>query len=308
MTEFSPHCSMTLIINTLPYEFLPHPLLADEVYKVVREQAVTYQLRRQVDNTLWALKVSNPGYRSPQIERKTEQLRRYVHLSGLQVARRICLTRSRFPELISLHPGLEYALLMPWIEGKTWAGYMDDAAASANYTQQDAQELALTTAHVLWSLETNHLVHADIAGDNVIIINFRHIELIDLENLCEQGSTLPGQPSRGWQGYQHPNLDERGNCRPEGDRYAGAMLLTEMLTWWKPLVRALTDGDALFQFRDREPPEVLTRRLKVVRSALREISPGLQYLFDQAWNSSDLEICPDFATWVMYLLNARIAA
>lgn len=306
MAEFSPTLSTTLIIDGVSYGFLPHPVLPDEVYKVVREQATTYQLRRKADGTFWALKISSPGYRSPQIEQKTYQICRYAHLPGLQVARRTCLTRFKFPDLISLYPDLEYAVLMPWIEGKTWAGCMDDAASSASYTRQYAQDLALTVAHALWTLEANHITHADIAGDNVIILNTRCVELIDLENLYEHGSPLPEQPSRGWQGYQHRNMDARGNCRPEGDRYAGAILLTEILTWWKPLIRALTDGDALFQIRSEDDSSgVLMRRLKAVRSTLREISPGLQYLFDQAWNSPDLAVCPDFATWVMYLLDAR---
>ncbi|HEY7417675.1 MAG TPA: hypothetical protein VH593_21005 [Ktedonobacteraceae bacterium] len=305
MAEFSPNVSTTLLIDGVLYGFLPHPVLLDEVYKVVREQATTYQLRRKADNTLWALKVSNPGYRHPQIEQKTYQICRYAHLPGLQVASRTCLTKFKFPDLISLYPDLEYAVLMPWIAGKTWAGCIDDAATSATYTQQFAQELALTVAHTLWTLEANHITHSDIAGDNIIILGVKHIELIDLENLYEHGSPLPEQPSRGWQGYQHRNMDARGNCRPEGDRYAGAILLTEILTWWKPLVRALTDGDSLFQLQNEDSSGVLMRRLKAVRSTLREISPGLQYLFDQAWNSYDLAACPDFATWVMYLLDAR---
>lgn len=307
MTDFRPDLTTRLLIHSSYYEFLPHPVLPGEVNRVVREQATTYQLRRHPDNTLWALKVSNPGYRDPQIVQKTERLQQFQHLPGLRAANRLCLTRALVPELLNAYPALEFAVLMPWILGPTWAGFMDDANISASYTMQQALELALTLAHTLWSLETNHLTHTDIAGDNVVVINPRRAELIDIDGLYLHGTPLPAQPSRGWRGYQHRNLDQRGNCRPDGDRYAGAILLTEVLTWWKPLVRALTDGDSFFQLGNQEQQELLARRIKAVRATLREMHPGLQMLFDRAWSSNDLSECPDFATWVMSLLQARAA-
>lgn len=305
MTEFRPDLSTRLFIHSSYYEFLPHPVLPGEVQRILREQATTYQLRRYPDNTLWALRVSNPGYRDPMIVQKTEYLQQFQHLVGLRAANRMCLTRALFPELLSLYPALEFAVLMPWIQGPTWAGFMDDANISASYTMQQALELALSMAHILWSLETSRLTHTDIAGDNVIVISPRRIELIDLDGVYTHGAPIPPQPSRGWRGYQHRRLDLRGNCRPDGDRYAGAILMTEMLTWWKPLVRALTDGDSFFQLGDQEQPELLARRLKAVRATLREISSVLQQLFDRAWNSQDPIECPDFATWVMALLQTR---
>jgi hypothetical protein len=305
MTEFRPGLATRLLIHSSSYEFLPHPVLPGEVNQVVREQATTYQLCRYPDKTLWALKVSNPGYRDPQVVQKTEYLQQFQSLPGLRSANRFSLTRAMFPELIGMYPSLELAILMPWIQGPTWAGFMDDANISASYTMQQALELALTLAYTLWSLETHHVTHTDIAGDNVIVINPRRIELIDIDGLYTYGAPVPPKPSRGWRGYQHRHLDQRGNCRPDGDRYSGAILLTEILTWWKPLVRALTDGDSFFQLGDQEQPEILTRRLKAVRATLRELSPGLQQLFDRAWGSTDLSECPDFATWVMGLLQAR---
>ncbi|MEO7022236.1 MAG: hypothetical protein ABI234_18960 [Ktedonobacteraceae bacterium] len=305
MTDFSPALATRLLIHASAYEFLPHPVLPGEVQRVVRDRATIYQLRRHPDRTLWALKVSNPGYRDPQVVQQTALLQQFRNLPGLQTAQRLCLTSAICPELLSIYPALEWAVLMPWIQGPTWAGFMDDANISATYTQQQAQELALTLAYTLWSLESNHLTHTDIAGDNVIVINPKRVEFIDIDGLYLHGTPLPAQPSRGWRGYQHRHLDQRGNCRPEGDRYAGAILLTEILTWWSPMVRALTDGDSFFQFGEQEPPDLLRRRLKVVRTALREIHPSLRQMFLHAWHSADLAACPDFASWVMTLLRAR---
>ncbi|MGH2480910.1 MAG: hypothetical protein ACRDHW_14750 [Ktedonobacteraceae bacterium] len=305
MADFQPTLATRLFIHPHTYEFLPHPVLPGEVQRVVRDRAAIYQLRRYPDGTMWALKVAHPWYRSLQVIQQTERLQQFRNLPGLQTAQRLCLTRATCPDLLSAFPGLELAVLMPWIQGPTWAGFMDDAQISTIYTMPQALELALTLAYTLWCLEMNHLTHTDIAGDNVIVISPKRVEFIDTDGLYLHGTPPPAQPSHGWRGYQHRHLDQRGNCRPEGDRYAGAILLAEILTWWNPLVRALTDGDSYFQFGTQEQPDLLKRRLKAVRTVLREIHPILRQLFIRAWNSADLAECPDFVTWVMALLQAR---
>lgn len=307
MPEFQPDIYTTLMIGTGQYEFLPHTVLPGEVQKFPREQTITYQLRNTADKSMWALKVSNSGYRDRRIRQITAALTRFRKLPGLRAANRLCLNKTHYPELIARYPALEYALLMPWIPGRTWAGFMADAGASAKYTKEQALQLALTTAVCLSSLESRRLAHTDIAGDNVIILNFGRIELIDLEGFYMPDLPPPATPSRGWQGYQHRHLGQQGNYRPDGDRYAGAMLLTEMLTWWSSLVRAATpeEYDALFQAQGQEPTESQDRRLKIVRNTLLGISPRLSTLFDQAWSSSDLANCPELGTWTLRLLELQ---
>jgi hypothetical protein len=70
-------------------------------------------------------------------------------------------------------------------------------------------------------------------------------------------------------------------------------------------VRALTEGDSLFQFSGPGQTDLLKSSLKVVRTTLREIHPSLRELFVRAWTSADLAECPDFSTWVKALLQAR---
>ncbi|MBV9691253.1 MAG: hypothetical protein JO202_16255 [Ktedonobacteraceae bacterium] len=310
--EFRPDLSTTLTIGSDSYGFLPHPVLAGEVQKMVREQTTIYQLIRQADSTLWALKVMNVGsHRDQQNTRLTAAaLTPYKHLPGLFVANRLPLTKALYPELIAAYPALKDATLMPWITGKSWADFMSDPLASAYYTRPQAIDLAVSMARTLWNLENHQSAHTDIAGENVIVLATNKIELIDIEGIYIPGLPPPPQRSRGWQGYQHRFLDQRGNYRPDGDRFAGAILLSEMLTWWNPLVRALTpdEYDALFQFRQQEPPAQLERRIRAVRGVLWSISPDLCGLFDQAWSSSDLAQCPNFATWMVYLLEAKLAA
>ncbi len=305
MYEFSPDLRTELIIDGRLYRFFPHRLIHHGVYEVPREQATTYKLMRIDDQTLWALKIFHGNDGDKRSLQVTNALKRLQNLPGLFAAQRICLTKALYPELIARYPALEYAVLMPWIMGITWAGFMDDPDC-AYYTREQALQLALTTAQVLWNLEMHQLAHTDIAGDNVIVLTTKRIELIDLEGCYLPELPPPAQRSRGWQGYQHPHLDQRGNYRADGDRFAGAMLLTAMLTWWNSLVRAATpeDYDALFQQHSQESEAARERRLKIVRHTLLGISPSLSQLFEQAWSSSDLSQCPDFATWAICLQKA----
>lgn len=294
-----------LAIKRDSYCFLPHPIIPGEVNKIVRMNTTTYQLQKEADKTLWALKVPNPGAVDPSLEQKVSTQGSFGHLPGLLAANRVCLLKTAFPELIAIHPALEYAILMPWLSGRTWAGFMDDGDLCSQYSIEQAKELALTMAYVLWSLETNGLAHTDIAGDNVIILNYKHVELIDLESLYMKGMPPVAQPSKGWYGYQHPRLDVQGQSNLQGDRFAGAILLVEMLTWWNPLIRAVTDGESLFQFKHSGAREEMTQRLRAVRQTLRGMYLGLYELFEQAWYSPNLAHCPDFRSWVMCLLQLR---
>jgi hypothetical protein len=330
--EFRPYPGMESGIGQNVYTFQPHPhpRFSGEVQKVPRERTTIYQLQNVRDKKLCALKVMHQSYRKRRIKKTTNMLRRYMHMSGLFVARRTCLTKQQYPELIAEYPELEYAVLMPWLTGQTWAGLMDNPAASANYTRAYAIQLALKTADILWNLEKRSLAHTDIAGDNVVLLDCNKVELIDIESLYSERTGWLGEfdawrnrlrafieshrsrfrstlPSGGTPGYQHPHLDHRGQRRLEGDRFAGAILLTEMLTWWNPLVRAQTDDryDSLFQSYEMESPATWERRLQVIRKTLRDIHPGLCDLFDQAWNSSDLAECPEFAKWKECLCQAQ---
>jgi hypothetical protein len=63
------------------------------------------------------------------------------------------------------------------------------------------------------------------------------VELLDLEGVYISGIPSPKRLSHGSPGYQHCRLGRQGQWSPYGDRFAGAILLTEMLTWWNPVVR-----------------------------------------------------------------------
>jgi hypothetical protein len=244
------------------------------------------------------------AYRSKHIVHVAEMIRRASHILGLYLPDRIYLTMAEHSDLIKTYPDLEYAVLMPWLIGKTWSGFMQDPAASASYTKQQACTLATTVANLLRSLESIHLAHSDIAGGNIFLSpDLQRIQLLDLEGLYTPGVPPPPFCSQGSPGYQHRNPGPRGQWCPEGDRFAGAILLTEMLTWWNPRVRAhvADHADTLF------PPAELQMQslsyLPEVRKTLWSILPDLLHLFDQAWSSSTLSECPELEQWSRILVS-----
>jgi hypothetical protein len=195
---------------------------------------------------------------------------------------------------------------MPWIEGRTWAGLMLDRDYGSSHTLERAVDLARRTAHVLWSLEAYHLAHTDIAGANVILGargDARTVELLDLEYLYSSSAPPPARFSTGTLGYQHPHLGLRGQWDPHGDRFAGAILLTELLVWADPAIRAATPAGAETLFQPFELQRTDFPRFEAVRDAVWAISPPALALFDQAWTAPDLASCPELSAWALALLQ-----
>jgi hypothetical protein len=308
VADFQPHLGETLCVGTSCFGFMPHPYLPaemQEVYAVEGGEAVTYQLQDLSTAALWALKVSKGSYRGEHIARSVAALAPYAALPGLYVCNRLCLTRETAPEVVAQYPDLEYALLMPWIIGKTWAGFLGDRALGETYTIYQAADLALATAQMLWNLEAYNLAHTDIAGGNVVISpDFKGVELLDIDNIFRSDYPPPRRYSRGSPGYQHRRLGPKGQWCAEGDRFAGAILLVEMLSWWDPRVRALTPAGAESLFQPDELQEVGAPRWSDVRDALWAVCPQTLSLFDQAWGSPSLEQCPELSTWAMALVQA----
>lgn len=308
MNEFQPRRDTILWIGPTRYRFLPHPLFPheDEVFVLEGGQALIYQLQEVESGGFYALKVSKPSYRGEQMASVAAALTKYANLPGLSVGRRLCLTRTTHQELIVAYPGLEYALLMPWIQGHTWAGLMLDQQASQNYTPQQASLLALTTAQALASLEAHQLAHTDIAGSNVMLVAPAKVEFLDIEGLWMPGIKSPKWRNHGSPGYQHRRLGRKGQWQPEGDRFASAILLAEMLTWCYPQIRRLTPPGSETLFHPDELQKENSSKWQVVRQALwASCAPALE-LFDQAWRSNKLKQCPPLSAWAKCLTLPQI--
>ena len=307
--RFQPFCGMFLPIGETVFEFLPHPSFPGEkenVFYLEGGTAFLYKVLNVDTGAPYALKVFKRGFRMRQIATLSAALARYENLPALRVEQRQCITRARDAELIRTYPEMEYAILMPWISTPSWAGLLLNPQFSSTYTFEQARTLARATASALSALEARGIAHADIAGSNLVpAADKQQVQLLDLENMYLPGLPPPQKKSQGTPGYQHQRLGPDGQWCPEGDRFAGAILLTEMLTWWNARVRARVPEDAESLFRPEELQTQEALCLPVVRDTLYTLSPRLLELFDQAWLSRTLEECPPLRAWAAALSSIR---
>lgn len=307
MPSFRPYPGLALEIGAAEYQFLPHPLFpddADEVAVIEGGEAMVFQIQRADDGTLWALKISKPSFRGEHIVHAVAALQPYSHLPGLALANRVCLTRQNSPSLVARYPDLVYSVLMPWLPGRTWAGMLSDRRSAVAYTPLRGFSIATVTAQALWNIEAHHLAHTDVAGTNVMLSpDCASVELLDVENLYIPGHDIAHRTSYGTPGYQLPGLGPQGNRCLEGDRFAGAMLLTEMLVWADPRVRMATPEGADTLFQPHELQQVGGARWQAVRDALWGLCPPALALFDHAWLARDLAACPEISAWALALVQ-----
>jgi hypothetical protein len=151
-------------------------------------------------------------------------------------------------------------------------------------------------------LEAVGVAHSDIAPGNVMVkVEDGDVQLLDLEDLCTPDSVAPKDRITGQTGYIHPSahLDEQSGsasfttwCR-EGDRYATAVLATEMLVLSQPQLAA-NASDTGFFGGDRTS-SLAAKRCADALPFLRSVCPAFADLFEKAWTSETLAACPTVA-------------
>lgn len=305
MSVFDPQPGQRIQIGDTTYEFESMLLLpGDEpvVCMIEGQEGFIYVLRDADTGTRGVLKALKAAYRGSHCARITDALAQYRGVAGFYLCNRVCLVRPAFDALITTYPALEYALVMPWLPWKTWAGLIRSPQASAAYTRSAALDLTWATARALCEIEQRGCAHTDIAGGNIMYSpDFKQVQLLDLEGFYLPDMQRPARVSRGSPGYQHRKLDRQGQWTPCGDRFAAAILLTEMLTWWYRPLREQMPENAATLFLPEELQSPTSPRLKMVRDILWSLNPALVALFDQAWVSSRLDGCPDCMAWLSCL-------
>jgi hypothetical protein len=253
-------------------------------------KAKVYRARRSEQDV--AVKVFFRKFLDPINLLTTSELRRFSDVPGL----RVC-DREVIPKHVALklgEPGLAFAILMPWISGRPW---IDVVASKEVLSQGRCLDLARRTTAILAGLEARQLVHADISSSNVFIGHLDQqpmIELVDVEDMYHPSfADVPHVPD-GTDGYGHPANVGKGCRNPFGDRFAGSILLVEMLSWYLPEIRDVAEEESLFGRTE------LCRdgsKFSAARNALQVYSPAVVGLFEQAWRSNALSECPRLADW-----------
>jgi hypothetical protein len=225
----------------------------------------------------------------------------YASFPGLQVCRRQVLLPERNRALLEQYPDLSYAVLMPWIEGATWTEIM---IQKRDLSRRESLVVARRLAETLVRMEREGLAHCDLSGPNTILPREDGIVLVDVEEMYGPGFEQPDVLPSGTPGYSH-RMAKQGLWGPSVDRFAGAVLLAEMLGWCNEQVREMAWGESYFHPEDMQQD---TERYRALLEALDRDWPGdVAHLFERVWQSTEFRDCPPFGAWEASLSAAEQA-
>jgi WD40 repeat protein len=163
-------------------------------------------------------------------------------------------------------------------------------------------------------MEEQGLAHCDLSGPNVLLPMLANsplplgegpgvrVELVDVEGLYAPGLPRPEVLPSGSSGYAHRTARE-GLWGPTADRFAGAVLLAEMLGWGDESVRQACYGETYFDPAEMpgqggpNPPRYRT----LIAALARHYGQPVADLFERAWTSETLADCPTFGEWLVAL-------
>jgi serine/threonine protein kinase len=299
---YRPNAGDTLEIEGKTYRFTLHPHAKNMPYGQTGRKATVYQIDLQErPGTFFALKIFLQKHRSPRYAETQDRLRKYASLPGLQVCDNRVLTDEKDHVLLEKYPDLTYAVKMVWVNGKTWE---EMVVNTQPISQEQSRQLAIKFLNILRSMEEKHVAHCDLSGPNVLInIDPVDVSLVDVEDLYAPDLKRPDKPPGGSDGYAHLTAPE-GLWSEVADRFAGAILLSEMLGWCDEQVRRIAYGQSYF-----DPKEVQkggSDRLTVLSKAVEaRFGHEVTALLQHAWNSNRLEDCPSFKNWEQVLLEKK---
>jgi tRNA A-37 threonylcarbamoyl transferase component Bud32 len=290
------------------FRAVAHPAAPAYVHAAEGARAVVYRLHDLDGGGAYALKVLKPRYRERTLVQRCAAVDGLKGIPGMDVCERFCLTAQTAPATLDLHPDLEFAILMPWVEGDTW---YDVLRAGPRGPRLRDRAAALRTAGylaaVLAALEERGVAHCDLSAGNLIVGPGGEVWLVDVEDVFGLGLSRPPAVPAGTPGYQHRASTE-GMWTAHADRFAGAVLLCEMLGWPDDAVRAAAAGDSYFAPGELQQPG--SARLPLLLAAVRAHRGGdaLAALLERAWRSDRLEDCPALGEWKDALAGARAGA
>jgi hypothetical protein len=307
--SFQPNPGDELIINGTVYVVGRHPAAPGLAYAQAGRQGIVYQLNAKsgAPHEAKALKVFFSKFRIPAMVYQSEHMEAYGDIPGLQVCKRDVLTPERNGSLIAEQPDLLYAVLMPWVHGTTW---FDCLTGQRQLEASDSLALARALAGIGSAMEQKGLAHCDLSAPNVMLPFFSEVELpegtsavelVDVEQMYSTKMDRPDALLAGSPGYAGHRTVHSGLWSAYADRFAGAIIIGEMLGWSDRVVVDKAWGESYFDQHEMQTP---CERYYILRKSLESRwGSKLVELFSRAWNSQDLSSCPTFGEWLV-VLNA----
>lgn len=269
----------------------PHPANPSFAFSSEGQRATVYQLRAEDGREILALKVFKKRYREPELAQGFGRLAKLRRLPGMRAAQREIISSS--DPVLSLYPDLEYSMLMPWIQGKTWYDLLVSARKTGVHLDMtSAVRLCEQFLRVMGALEASGIAHTDISPGNVTIeMADSGVQLLDLEDAYIPGSPPPRFQNMGSAGYRHASAGQVSFWRPDGDRYSAAVLAAEMLVLSNPDLASDSTDEGYFIGDYRS--DAANQRRSRAEPWLHSISPEFTQFFQQAWWAKDLSACPE---------------
>ncbi len=287
-----------LEIDAVTYRVAADPAASHQPLRREGQQSSVIQLRAP-DNQLCALKLFTPAARRPALVAQARQLAPYATIPGLAAATRTTLTPTRHPDLLRRFPDLSYALLMPWVDGPSWQQLVQSRTP---LSPAQSLLLARSLALLLTSMEEQGLAHGDLSAGNLLLpalvtpSTTSAVALVDLEQCYGPGLERPDPLPIPDRGYAH-RTSSGGYWGPDADRFAGAMLLAELLCWCEPSFR--TSG--IIAVSPGELPQSGARDEQLSRQLRARWGEEIAHLFGRAWQSRSLSDCPSLGEWLIAL-------
>jgi serine/threonine protein kinase len=288
------------------FQALEHPSAPGFAHAMEGGKAFVYRIRELGAGTEYALKVMKTKHRDPALEEVCGKLDALKTAPGMGVCERCCLSPASAPDAIKQYKNLAYAILMPWVDGFSWFDVLYlGKRGRHSLSKEQSVTLALNFADVLARLEAMGVAHCDLSAGNIVIdTSSLTVELIDVEDFYAPNFQTPAAIPYGTPGYQH-KASARGQWGMTADRFAAAILLSEMLGWHDAKVKSASYGETYF-----DPAELQTsgsRRLDVLTQAVASHRNGqtLVELLRAAWESDTFEACPPLAQWSQAISSVK---
>jgi hypothetical protein len=309
MSTFKPKPQDEIVLDQDVYVLQQHPSAPNMVFAQAGKKGRVYKVIHKGHSSAFALKVFVERYRKSTMVDLTNLLASYAQMPGMEVCSREVIHAKGFgADVLKQFPELEYAVLMPWSTGRTW---FDVITSKALIAPQVGIEIARRTAEILAGLEALTSAHCDISSGNLLIdVDTLKISLIDVEDMYSPKFLEPEGVPLGTDGYNHKQAREEGQWCAEGDRFSGAVIISEMLCWHNAEVREKASEDGSYfspkemQDRDSKHYQLMLDTLHKLDSLPSGINTALAENFRQAWESKSLSDCPDMNSWFSLLKQA----
>jgi hypothetical protein len=297
--DFRPQSGEKITIDQ-PFVFMPHPAAPDFPYGQSGRRGTVYQvcLEKSIGNgeeySYQALKVFSEFFQDPRNAETALRLISCAGMPGLEACYRKVIIPGRYPNLIQKYHQLAFAVLMPWVNGETWFDIISSRQVLSN---DQSYGLAKELMRCLVEMERRKMAHCDLSGANVLVQPDRlKVSFVDVEEMYIPGLSSPEAKKlpAGTPGYGHKTASG-GLWSPEADRFAGAILIGEILGWCSEKVcQNACEG----QYFDIDEVQTSCNRFRILQQELRrQWGIGISDLFAQAWFSPSLTSCPSFEKW-----------